>query len=72
MKRAWQPNDDAGLLGAGKARLAEYASAAGRSIAACQLRLDRLLRAEVTTCPTCGQSVTAHRRAKARGEAIDE
>ena len=72
MKRAWQPHDDAGLLAAGKARLAEYARAAGRSIAACQLRLDRLLTGQIPTCPTCGQRVTAHTRAKARGETIDE
>ena len=71
-KRAWTPLEDIGLRAAGKSLLAAYASASGRSLAACQIRLDRLLRAEVTTCPTCGQQVTAHRRAKARGEASDE
>lgn len=65
-KRAWTPNEDTGLVAAGKARLAEYAQGAGRSIAACQLRLDRLTRGAVTTCPTCGQSVTKHMRAKVR------
>ena len=63
-KRAWQPNEDAGLLAAGKARLAEYANSSDRSIAACQMRLDRLTRGAVATCPTCGQSVTEYTRQK--------